>query len=105
MLASAIVVCLVLGALPSVPGATAERVRGELHVRSFELVALDLPQEGGAGFSVDLVLRGKARHLELTHHSVRAEDFQLLVEQRPGVIVSVDAEPPVTYRGNVAGEP
>jgi hypothetical protein len=70
---------------------------------AFELTELDLPQAPGQAFSTTVPIEGQLYSLDLHPHSVRAADFQLLVDSGDGQLQPVEPRPPSTYRGTVRG--
>jgi hypothetical protein len=72
-------------------------------LRGFDLTGLELPQASGQPFSTTVPLDGQPYSLDLEPHSLRAPDFQLLVDRGDGQLNPVEPGPPCTYRGTVRG--
>lgn len=64
---------------------------------------LDVPTVPSDDVTIDLLLDGRPATLELSRHSLRAADFQLLVQTPSGALVEMPAPAPSTFRGNVLG--
>jgi hypothetical protein len=86
-------------------GADLSALRQDLAVRDLSLQELSLPAAPGSAFAVAVVLDGNPMQLLLSPHSMRSPDFQLLVQVESGAIVSQEAAPIATYRGEVEGVP
>jgi hypothetical protein len=71
----------------------------------FDMAELALPDVSGQAFSTTVVLNGQPYRLDLQPHSLRAPDFQLLVDRGDGRLHPVEPVPPATYRGTVRGVP
>jgi hypothetical protein len=71
----------------------------------FDMAELTLPDTSGRAFSTTVVLNGQPYRLDLQPHSLRAPDFQLLVDRGDGQLHPVEPAPPATYRGTVQGVP
>lgn len=85
-------------------GGLAEALPQIPELRQFSLQNLDLPNQAGPA-SVNVTLGTTNCVLTLTPHSMRSDDFRLLVQGADGQLRQVDAPPPSTYRGTVAGMP
>ncbi|MFO0981662.1 MAG: M12 family metallo-peptidase [Planctomycetota bacterium] len=108
--AASVLVCAQVGAsaanvAPRWQDVVAARVKDELHAATFALQPLELPDQGGARLRTSVRLGEREVTLEMTHHSVRASDFRLLVQRESGAIDEVEPAPPETYRGIVLGAP
>ncbi|MHC4774442.1 MAG: M12 family metallo-peptidase [Planctomycetota bacterium] len=73
------------------------------HLLGFDLTGLELPPTPGEPFSTTVPLDGQLYSLDLQPRSLRAHDFQLLVDSGDGQLQPVDPLPPSTYRGTVRG--
>jgi hypothetical protein len=71
----------------------------------FDMAELALPDVSGQAFSTTVQLNGQPHRLDLQPHTLRAPDFQLLVDHGDGQLHPVDPVPPATYRGTVQGVP
>lgn len=79
---------------------------GSLRIDAYTLQTpvLPAPQRGGP-FRVGLTLGGAPVTLELRPKLLRADDFELLVEEPDGKLVRQAPPPPRTYRGAIAELP
>ncbi len=77
----------------------------QLGLQGGEFVDLLLPTEPFGTLEVSLPVGGRSVVLDIETHSLRARDFQLLVQVEDGSLVAVAPSPPKTYRGFVQGEP
>ncbi|MCA9297939.1 MAG: hypothetical protein KDA28_02670, partial [Phycisphaerales bacterium] len=68
----------------------------------YHVVDLDLPDEAGAPFDLD-VLFGEMDHVHLDPHSFRGASFQVLADRGEGVLEPVQVPEPRTYRGTTTG--
>jgi hypothetical protein len=71
----------------------------------FDMAELVLPDVSGQAFSTTVQLNGQPYRLDLQPHTLRAPDFQLLVDHGDGQLHPVAPVPPATYRGTVQGVP
>jgi hypothetical protein len=74
----------------------------ELNLATFDVQNLDLPQGLTEGFAVRVNLGGKDHTLLLRQHSVRSDDYQLLVDDG-NMLMAAQPGPVTTYRGHVIG--
>jgi hypothetical protein len=79
------------GTLPEVP-----------QLLGFDAAELAVPQVAGQPFTTEVSLAGQPYTLELEPFSLRAPDFQLLVDRGHG-LEPMEPAPPQTYRGGVRG--
>ncbi|MCH8210501.1 MAG: hypothetical protein IIB99_03920 [Planctomycetes bacterium] len=71
----------------------------------YDLQALDLPATEQEHFTAEVRLGDQLQTLVLDPYTMRADDFQLLVQGEDGKLRDVEPPPPRTYRGIVQGEP
>ena len=71
----------------------------------YDLQTLDLPATVLAPFTAQVLLGGQMQTLVLEPYTLRADDFQVLVQGEDGQLRQVEPPPPRTYRGTVQGEP
>ena len=71
----------------------------------YDLQALDLPATEQEPFTAVVRLGDQMQTLVLDPYTMRADDFQLLVQGEDGKLRDVEPPPPRTYRGIVQGEP
>jgi len=62
-----------------------------------------LPSEPTPEIQAEVKLAGSTYRLELQRHSMRADDFRLLVQGADGELRPVEPPPPCTYRGTAVG--
>ncbi len=110
MIAAGIVALLpfLFGTYPAPAGGVEDLDRfvlEELDVARYELQTLPLAESLQRPFTLELVLDGARVTLELAPHSVRAEGFELRVEDAHGAIETPAPALPATYRGTIAGQP
>lgn len=80
-----------------------EDIEKALDLKAYDLQELMLPS-GSPGDFVAFVRLGTDEYvLQLERHSLRGDNFQLLVEDESGEIVRQDAAAPRTYRGTALG--
>ena len=63
------------------------------HLTAASLQDLELPAEPGAPFDVEVRIHGGLYNLQLEPHSMRADDFQLLVQGADGSYTPVPPAP------------
>ena len=68
-------------------------------------IILEVPANLPDSFALEMELGGKTYTLELIKHSIRSENFRVLVEGEDGTLTEIDAGPESTYRGRVAEDP
>jgi len=73
-----------------------------LQLADFTVQQLDLPATNPQQLAVYITIDGVNRVLHLRQHSIRSDDFQLLVDEGNG-LVAVAPPAPRTYRGFVLG--
>lgn len=73
-----------------------------LQLRASTTQELRVPSSPGAAFTVDVVLAGRSQTLVLAPHSIRAPNFEVLLDEG-GVLRRFAAPASDTYRGTVAG--
>ncbi len=99
---------LFLFALPAfgqdAPQPAPDHLLQALDLSSGWVQSLDLPLSPEVA-TVEVFLDGGVRVLHLAPHSVRADEFQLLVQGADGTIAPATPPPPATVRGIVAGFP
>ncbi len=88
------------GAAGATFSATPDQVRAQLELADVELQHLTIPGAAGQPASFQVRLDGQTYTLDLQPHSLRAPDFQLLVQDDTG-IHEIAPEPERTYRGVV----
>ncbi|MHC4802157.1 MAG: M12 family metallo-peptidase [Planctomycetota bacterium] len=71
----------------------------------FDMAELALPEASGQPFNTTVSLNGQLHSLELEPYTLRAPDFQLLVDRGDGQLEPVEPVPPSTYQGTVQGVP
>jgi len=76
-------------------------VSAQLGAGSYTIQSLEIPPFPGGDFAVEVNLDGQSVWLELSPHSVRAEDYELLISDGKGGLVPVPAPAPRTVRGSV----
>lgn len=76
----------------------ASAIRAAFDVSAFTVDALDVPESIGADLAVGVVLDGVETSLLLRRHSLRADSFQLLVDDGQRLVPAA-AEPPMTFAG------
>jgi hypothetical protein len=86
-------------------GASHAAVLDALHLDAAEVQELPLPVAPDGPLIVPISLGGERLVLELLPHSLRADDFQLLVQEPDGRIAARAAPAATTLRGAVAGRP
>jgi hypothetical protein len=82
---------------------TDNQVKTALNLERFTMQQLQVPAEPVDEFEVDLALDGVAHTLSLRSHSLRSDDYRLLVQGADGELREVEAPAPRTYRGVVTG--
>jgi hypothetical protein len=101
------VALLVLGlpssAEPQLAQVTDDQVRTALRLQDFSAQQLEVPAEPVDELEIDLTLDGVAHTLSLRAHSVRSEDYRLLVSGPNGELQEIEAPAPRTFRGVVTG--
>jgi hypothetical protein len=85
-----------------VPKTPADPIGQTLQLADFSVQQLDLPATSVQQFAVHVHVDGVDRVLHLRQHSLRSEDFRLLVDSGDG-LVAVEPPAPRTYRGFVIG--
>jgi hypothetical protein len=99
--------CVGLGAVwPGTSTANSDQQDSALEVPqllALELTELGLPPGTGQPITTAVPIDGQLYSLDLEPHSLRAPDFQLLVDSGDGQLQPVEPEPPSTYRGTVRG--
>jgi len=91
--------------VPAAQVPQAARALQALEVADFSLQTLDLPQQPGAAFETTVWLGGSPFTVSLRRHSVRSDDFQLLVQGADGLLVPTEAPEPQTWRGTLLEVP
>ena len=71
----------------------------------YTMTQLAVPRFAGDAFDVAIPLAGDQLVVNLEPYTIRSDDFQILVDHGDGQLVQVEAQPPTTYRGAVAGVP
>ena len=71
----------------------------------YDLQTLDLPATEQEPFTAEIRLGDQMQTLVLDPYTMRADDFQVLVQGEDGKLREVEPPPPRTYRGIVQGEP
>ncbi len=71
----------------------------------YDLQTLDLPATEQESFTAEVRLGDQMQTLVLDPFTMRADDFQVLVQGEDGKLRQVEPPPPRTYRGIVQGEP
>ena len=71
----------------------------------YDLQTLDLPATEQEPFTAEVRLGDQMQTLVLDPYTMRADDFQVLVQGEDGQLREVEAPPPRTYRGTIQGEP
>jgi hypothetical protein len=74
------------------------RIKHNLNLADVTILNLDLDAQPGAPFGTTLRLSGSEYGLDMWPHSLRADDFRLLVADDHGMVEVLPA-PPRTYRG------
>ena len=98
----AVVLAAFAAAQASTPTLDAKIV-SELEVSHYELQRLEVPAAAGERMFVELELEGQPITLDLRPHSLRAPDFQLLVQGADGALRPTEAPAPTTFVGEVVG--
>jgi len=93
----------VLAATAGTSAAQTDPIQDELGLHAYDVQGLDLPDYLSPAFSVEVELDGRLVDLDLRPHSMRSALFKLRVQDALGVMNTVDAPPPATYRGDVRG--
>jgi hypothetical protein len=89
------------GAFPALD----QDIASELLLNAWSVQEFDLPGEPGEAFTLSVDLGGTLHGLVLVPHSVRSENYQVLVQQADGSLVEHVPSMPSTYRGIVSGQP
>lgn len=89
-----------IGALSEFEPAAAEA----LNVTELRLSHLELREANGLT-SIKLPFDEQVQSVELAPFTMRAPEFQVLVQGADGALAPIDPPPPQTYRGHVVGEP
>ena len=71
----------------------------------YDLQTLDLPATEQERFTAEVRLGDQMQTLVLDPYTLRADDFQVLVQGEDGQLRQVEPPPPRTYHGTVQGEP
>ena len=71
----------------------------------YTMTNLAVPQFAGDAFDVAVTIGGDQLVVNLDPYTIRSNDFQVFVDHGDGKLVPVEAPPPTTYRGAVAGIP
>ncbi|MHC5212816.1 MAG: M12 family metallo-peptidase, partial [Planctomycetota bacterium] len=87
------------GALPGLD----QDISAEMLLSDWSVQEFDLPGEPGEPFTLSVDLGGQVHGLVLVPHSVRSDDYQVLVQQADGSYVEHAPSMPSTYRGIVSG--
>jgi len=112
--AAAMAVCHLAGSLSAQAGPVravvptdAQRVQfaQALDVGDMTVQSLSIPADPGLLLEVDLVLDGQPHTLLLRPHSVRSDDFQLLMDDGGDDLIAVTPAPTQTWRGIVTDVP
>lgn len=74
-------------------------------ITQWKLESISVPDTLPEGFSFTVELDGVAKTVQLHRFTMRAGDFQVLIDDGSGQLVPVDVPPARTYRGSVVGEP
>ena len=80
-----------------------DQVNEILQLRSSSIIALDIDPTPGVETSVNLLIAGEQYTLDLHPQSVRAANYQVLVQLADGSLVEVEPGPERTLRGTVVG--
>ncbi len=80
-------------------------IQSNMHLSSgYSLQTLGVPAQPGQPFDIQVTLEGQAYTVHLTPHSVRADNFKLVVADDNGMH-EIPAPAPATYRGWIEGAP
>ncbi|MCH7572035.1 MAG: hypothetical protein IH891_03885 [Planctomycetes bacterium] len=79
------------------------KVNESFGLRQSEIITLDLNAKRGEGLFTFAPIGGLPTFLNLQPHSVRSDNYKLLVQQRDGSLKEVKPGPVRTMRGNVIG--
>ncbi|TDJ57528.1 MAG: hypothetical protein E2O40_02785 [Planctomycetota bacterium] len=71
----------------------------------YTMTRLAVPLFAGDSFDVAVSIGGDQLVVNLDPYTIRSNDFQVFVDHGDGQLVPVEAPPPTTYRGAVAGIP
>ena len=83
-----------------------DALRQALAVRRVELTSVTLTALDDGSLSAAVEFEGVPKTLRLFRHSLRSENFQVLVQRKPlGPLEPTEAPPVQTYRGVIEGEP
>ncbi|MHC4216829.1 MAG: FG-GAP-like repeat-containing protein [Planctomycetota bacterium] len=85
------------------PQALDGQILDSLRLTRYSAQRLEVPAEPAGEFEVNVDLDGIPHTLRLRPHSLRADNFRLLVQGADGELREIAAPPPRTYRGEVIG--
>ena len=102
---AALSACAGVGLAFSQPAASGPVLPEIPQLLGYTMSQLTVPQEAGEPFDVVMQLGDEAHVMTLHPYTVRAADFQLLVDHGDGQLVPEEPEPFTTYRGELAGVP
>ena len=110
--AAVLTVALGLGGIWRVAAVSAQpvdtlpsRVNVTLGLSASTVASIALPKSAAVPFQTQVVIDGQVRTLDLSPVSVRAPNYQVLVQGADGLLVSVDPGPTRTLRGEIVGIP
>ena len=80
-------------------------VNAALNVTQSDIISLHIAAKPGEPFAVEIPLEGQLIHVDLMPHSVRTDDYRLLVQLADGSYADTEPGPIRTVRGSVAELP